>query len=114
MQGSATASRPRTQLAISQKARLHGTTRRTSSRSSECSIEAPLRKDWEQSQRQAAAVLKRNVRKLIEEEDAKRPYSDDQITDMLQKQGVRLAWRAVAKHREDMKIPTTHQRRKRG
>ncbi|HEX8711363.1 MAG TPA: RNA polymerase sigma-54 factor [Terracidiphilus sp.] len=58
-------------------------------------------------------VLKRKVRKLIEEEDAKHPLTDDLIAEMLQKQGIRLTRRAVAKYREDMKIPSTHQRRKR-
>jgi RNA polymerase sigma-54 factor len=58
-------------------------------------------------------VLKRKVRKLIEEEDAKHPLTDDRIADMLQRQGIRLTRRTVAKYREDMKIPSTHQRRKR-
>ncbi len=58
-------------------------------------------------------VLKRKVRKLIEEEDARHPLTDDQIAEMLQQQGIRLTRRTVAKYREDMKIPSTHQRRKR-
>ncbi|HEV2132998.1 MAG TPA: RNA polymerase sigma-54 factor [Terracidiphilus sp.] len=58
-------------------------------------------------------VLKRKVRKLIEEEDAKHPLTDDQIAEKLQQQGIRLTRRTVAKYREDMKIPSTHQRRKR-
>jgi RNA polymerase sigma-54 factor len=58
-------------------------------------------------------VLKRKVRKLIEEEDQKHPLTDDQIAEMLQQQGIRLTRRTVAKYREDMKIPSTHQRRKR-
>ena len=58
-------------------------------------------------------VLKRKVRKLIEEEDAKHPLTDDRIAEMLQGQGIQLTRRTVAKYREDMKIPSTHQRRKR-
>ena len=58
-------------------------------------------------------VLKRKVRKLIEEEDAKHPLTDDQIAAMLQAQGIQLTRRTVAKYREDMSIPSTHQRRKR-
>ena len=58
-------------------------------------------------------VLKRKVRKLIEEEDARRPLTDDQIAAMLQAQGIQLTRRTVAKYREDMNIPSTHQRRKR-
>ena len=58
-------------------------------------------------------VLKRKVRKLIEDEDAKRPLTDDQIAAMLQAQGIQLTRRTVAKYREDMNIPSTHQRRRR-
>jgi RNA polymerase sigma-54 factor len=58
-------------------------------------------------------VLKRKVRKLIEEEDAKHPLTDDQLAAMLQAQGIQLTRRTVAKYREDMNIPSTHQRRKR-
>jgi RNA polymerase sigma-54 factor len=58
-------------------------------------------------------VLKRKVRKLIEDEDARRPLTDDQIAAMLQAQGIQLTRRTVAKYREDMNIPSTHQRRRR-
>jgi RNA polymerase sigma-54 factor len=58
-------------------------------------------------------VLKRKVRKLIEDEDPKRPLTDDQLAAMLQQQGIQLTRRTVAKYREDMNIPSTHQRRKR-
>ena len=58
-------------------------------------------------------VLKRKVRKLIEEEDARHPWTDDQLAAMLQAQGIQITRRTVAKYREDMNIPSTHQRRKR-
>lgn len=58
-------------------------------------------------------VLKRKVRKLIEDEDPKKPLTDDQLAAMLQSQGIQLTRRTVAKYREDMNIPSTHQRRKR-
>jgi RNA polymerase sigma-54 factor len=58
-------------------------------------------------------VLKRKVKKLIEDEDAKHPLTDDQLAAMLQAQGIQLTRRTVAKYREDMNIPSTHQRRKR-
>jgi RNA polymerase sigma-54 factor len=59
------------------------------------------------------SVLKRKVRKLIEEEDARHPLTDDQLAAMLGAQGIRLTRRTVAKYREDMNIPSTHQRRRR-
>jgi RNA polymerase sigma-54 factor len=58
-------------------------------------------------------VLKRMVRKLIEEEDARHPLTDDLLAAMLQAQGIQLTRRTVAKYREDMNIPSTHQRRRR-
>ncbi|MGA2170827.1 MAG: RNA polymerase sigma-54 factor [Terracidiphilus sp.] len=58
-------------------------------------------------------VLKRKVRKLIEEEDARHPLTDDQLAAMLQAHGIQLTRRTVAKYREDMGIPSTHQRRRR-
>jgi RNA polymerase sigma-54 factor len=56
-------------------------------------------------------ILKRRVKKLIEEEDTAHPLTDDQITRVLQSQGIQVTRRTVAKYREDMKIPSTHQRR---
>jgi RNA polymerase sigma-54 factor len=58
-------------------------------------------------------VLKRKVRKLIEEENPKKPLTDDQLAAMLQAQGIQLTRRTVAKYREEMSIPSTHQRRRR-
>jgi RNA polymerase sigma-54 factor len=56
-------------------------------------------------------LLKRKVKKMIEEEDARRPLTDDHITARLQSEGIDVTRRTVAKYREDMKIPSTHQRR---
>lgn len=58
-------------------------------------------------------LLKRKVKKLIEEEDPRKPLTDDQIAVLLQSQGISVTRRTVAKYREDMNIPSTHQRRKR-
>ncbi len=56
-------------------------------------------------------LLKRKVKKLIEDEDPRKPLTDDQITAELQRQGIQVTRRTVAKYREDMQIPSTHQRR---
>jgi RNA polymerase sigma-54 factor len=58
-------------------------------------------------------VLKRKVRKLIEDENVRQPLTDDQIAATLEAQGIQLTRRTVAKYREDMNIPSTHQRRRR-
>jgi len=56
-------------------------------------------------------LLKRKVKKLIEDEDSRKPLTDDQLAAELQRQGIRVTRRTVAKYREDMQIPSTHQRR---
>jgi RNA polymerase sigma-54 factor len=56
-------------------------------------------------------IVKRMVKKMIEEEDTARPLTDEQITARLRAAGIQVTRRTVAKYREDMKIPSTHQRR---
>ena len=58
-------------------------------------------------------LLKRRVKKLIEEEDPRTPWTDDHLAAELQRQGIKVTRRTVAKYREDMQIPSTHQRRMR-
>jgi len=56
-------------------------------------------------------ILKRKVKKMIEDEDTTHPLTDEQITERLQADGIDVTRRTVAKYREDMRIPSTHQRR---
>ena len=56
-------------------------------------------------------TLKRFVKKMIEEEDSAKPLTDEQIAKKLEESGIRVTRRTVAKYREDMRIPSTHQRR---
>jgi RNA polymerase sigma-54 factor len=58
-------------------------------------------------------LLKRRVKKMIEDEDRAHPLTDEQITERLQGEGIEVTRRTVAKYREDMRIPSTHQRRER-
>lgn len=57
-------------------------------------------------------ILKRKVKKMIEDEDPYRPFTDEQIMERLQTDGIDVTRRTVAKYREDLKIPSTHQRRR--
>ena len=56
-------------------------------------------------------LLKRKVKKLIEEEDPRKPLTDDHLAAELKAQGINVTRRTVAKYREDLQIPSTHQRR---
>ena len=58
-------------------------------------------------------LLKRKVKKLIEDENPAKPLTDDALAAALQQQGIQVTRRTVAKYREDMGIPSTHQRRQR-
>ena len=58
-------------------------------------------------------LLKRKGKKLIEDEDPRKPWTDDHLAAELQRQGIQVTRRTVAKYREDMQIPSTHQRRMR-
>jgi RNA polymerase sigma-54 factor len=58
-------------------------------------------------------VVKNRVKKMIDEEDNSHPLTDEQITARLQTEGIEVTRRTVAKYREDLKIPSTHQRRHR-
>ncbi len=55
--------------------------------------------------------LKRIVKKMIEEENSAHPLTDEQIMLSLHEMGYNVTRRTVAKYREDMRIPSTHQRR---
>lgn len=52
------------------------------------------------------------LKELIAREDKTCPLSDQALADRLQKQGVALARRTVAKYRESLGIPGTAQRRR--
>jgi RNA polymerase sigma-54 factor len=56
-------------------------------------------------------TLKRQVKKMIDEEDPAHPMTDDLIAKKLGDSGIHVTRRTVAKYREDLHIPSTHQRR---
>ena len=59
----------------------------------------------------SSVSIKNRIRKIIDGEDQRRPLSDAQIVSLLQAQGLMLARRTVAKYREELKIPTSTQRK---
>jgi len=56
-------------------------------------------------------IVKRKVKKYIEQEDARNPLTDERIAQMLKEEGISVTRRSITKYREDLKIPSTHQRR---
>jgi len=55
--------------------------------------------------------VKVRVRELVEAEDRKHPFSDDQIAGLLKKEGIEISRRTVAKYRQQLDIPAARQRR---
>ena len=51
---------------------------------------------------------------MIEEEDGSKPLTDDAIAKKLSDAGIQVTRRTVAKYREVLRIPSTHQRRIKG
>lgn len=60
----------------------------------------------------AAESVKARIRALVDAEDPKKILSDDKLVKLLQKAGVEIARRTVAKYREAMNIPSSVQRRR--
>ena len=59
----------------------------------------------------SAAEVKNAIRELIEQEDCRKPLSDQKICDILAERKVDISRRAVAKYRDEMGIPSTSGRK---
>jgi RNA polymerase sigma-54 factor len=57
-------------------------------------------------------IIKEKIKGIIEKEDSKKPYNDEEISDMLRKDSFIVARRTVAKYREQSMIPVARLRRK--
>ena len=59
----------------------------------------------------SSVAIKQRIKKIIEGEDSKKPLSDSSIVGVLKGEGLALARRTIAKYREELKIPTSSQRK---
>lgn len=55
--------------------------------------------------------LKNALKSLVDEEDKKKPYTDDELVEMMEKKGYQIARRTVAKYRQMLDIPVARLRR---
>lgn len=62
----------------------------------------------------SATAIQAMLRKLVDDEDPRRPLSDQTLADELNKRGIRVARRTVAKYREMLRIPSSSERQRRG
>lgn len=58
----------------------------------------------------SSTAIQDRIRKLLADEDPRKPLSDAKLADTLKKEGVPVARRTVAKYREAMQIPASHER----
>lgn len=65
----------------------------------------------EEGEEVSTRILKLRIKRMIEEEDTKKPLTDDQIAKILGKEGVKLSRRTVAKYRDQMHIPGSRERK---
>jgi len=55
--------------------------------------------------------IKNKISRIIGDEDSRRPYSDARIMQRLRAEGIQIARRTVAKYREELRIPSSSQRK---
>jgi len=60
----------------------------------------------------SARGIKARIRKLVSEEDPKRPLTDQAIVDILKREGINIARRTVAKYRDQLGILSARMRKR--
>jgi len=60
----------------------------------------------------SATAVRARIRRMVAAENPTKPLSDSRLVDDLKKDGFRVARRTVAKYREAMGIPPSHERRR--
>lgn len=59
----------------------------------------------------SATAIQAMIKRMIGAEDAARPLSDSTLAELLLKEGIQVARRTVAKYREALNIPPSHERK---
>jgi len=59
----------------------------------------------------SATAIRAMIKKIITSENPRKPYSDNKLTNLLNEQGINVARRTVAKYREALLIPSSHDRK---
>ncbi len=65
----------------------------------------------EEGEEVSTRILKLRIKKMVEDEDSKKPLTDEEIAKVLSKEGVKLSRRTVAKYRDQMQIPGSRERK---
>ncbi len=59
----------------------------------------------------SSTAIRALIRKLISEENTRKPLSDNKLATLLKNQGIEVARRTVAKYRESMNLPPSNERK---
>jgi len=62
----------------------------------------------------SATAIQAMIKKLVDAEDARKPMSDQAIAEELNRKGIQVARRTVAKYREALRIPSSSERQRAG
>lgn len=61
----------------------------------------------------SSEAVRARVQRIVEREDPQHPLADDQIVQLLDREGIMIARRTVAKYRKSLRIPSSNERRAR-
>jgi RNA polymerase sigma-54 factor len=59
----------------------------------------------------SSTAIRAIIKRLVSEEESRKPLSDSKITKLLEEQGIQVARRTVAKYRESLNIPASNERK---
>jgi RNA polymerase sigma-54 factor len=59
----------------------------------------------------SSTAIRAMIKRLIVEEEPRKPLSDSKITKLLEEQGIQVARRTIAKYRESLNIPASNERK---
>ncbi|HEX4870291.1 MAG TPA: RNA polymerase factor sigma-54 [Moraxellaceae bacterium] len=60
----------------------------------------------------SSTAIRAMIKKLVGQEDPRKPLSDNKIADLLLEQGIEVARRTIAKYRESLNIPPSNERKR--
>jgi RNA polymerase sigma-54 factor len=60
----------------------------------------------------SSTAIRAMIKKLVSQENPRKPLSDNKIADLLQEQGIEVARRTIAKYRESLNIASSSDRKR--
>ena len=59
----------------------------------------------------SSTAIRARIKKLIADENPRKPLSDNKIATLLKEEGIKVARRTIAKYRESMNLPPSNERK---